>query len=74
MKESANFEEKLQQIGYKLYMARHARREKMQTVAKAVGVSYPVISRIENGRYKGLSSALLFKLSDYYGISINEMI
>lgn len=74
MKESANFEEKLKQIGDKLYMARHARREKMQTVAQAVGVSHPVISQVENGRYKGLSSSLLFKLSEYYGISLNELI
>ena len=70
----AEFDLLLENVGYKLHMARHAKREKITSVACNIGVSHPVISQIENGRYYGLTLKLLCKLSDYYGMSLNDLL
>lgn len=59
----------LERIGNKLYDLRHARREKLETVAVSVGVTHPVISQVERGVYECLSLELLCKLADYYGVA-----
>lgn len=56
----------LKQIGDILYQARHARKEKITSVAKNIGVSHTVISKIENGKYPALSLQLLHRLVKYY--------
>ena len=53
---------------------RLSRKDKLATVANSIGVTHPVISMIENGRYDGLSFKLLQKLSEYYGVSFEEVI
>ena len=60
-------------IGKKFAGIRHTRNEKLMTVARAINVSHSVISEIENGRYIGLSMALLIKLASYYQITLNEL-
>ncbi len=66
--ETKIFEQVLEHIGYQFYVARHQKRETITCVAKNIGVSHPVISKIENGRYKSISLQLIIKLMDYYSI------
>lgn len=66
--------DKLQLIGNNLYFLRHARKMKMTVVAQSVGVTHPVISQIENGRYTALTFSLLVKLSALYNVPIDEVI
>ncbi len=42
------------------------------SVAKAVKISQPEYSKIENGKRKRLSIELVKKLSDFYKVDINE--
>lgn len=69
-----DFSDVLASVGHKLFLARHQRRDTIAIVAQHVGVSHPVISQIENGRYKGLSLKLIHKLALYYGIPIGELL
>jgi len=71
---SNSLEPILQAIGDKLYSERHNRREKITWVASNIGVSHPVISKIEHGRYKCLSIELLCKLADYYHLSVEDLL
>jgi transcriptional regulator with XRE-family HTH domain len=64
----------LYDLGRKLYKIRHDRDEKLETVAKGVGVSHSVVSKIENGRYSCLSLKLLLRMSDYYGAELKTII
>jgi len=61
-------------IGEKTYILRHSKRLKITTVANAIGVSHPVISQIENGRYKALSLRLLFRIAEFYEVPIWDLI
>ncbi len=70
----AAFEDLLKKIGNKLYDIRHSRREKITNVANGVGVSHPVISLIENGRYKSLTFNLLHKICEYYEVELLSII
>lgn len=69
-----NFDQILVLIGNKIYLARHTRREKITTAAANIGISHPVLSQIENGRYKSLSIHTLFKVCDYYGIHLQDIL
>ena len=60
-------------IGENLHTIRNARKETLQTVASAVGVTHPVISKIENGRYKTLQIEMLTKLCNHYQISLQQV-
>ncbi len=46
----------------------------MVYVAKSIGVSHSVISKIENGRYPFLSLSILLKLANHYNMSITEIL
>jgi transcriptional regulator with XRE-family HTH domain len=61
-------------IGSRLYQTRHARNEKLTTVARSVGVSHTVVSQIENGRYKSLSLQLLYRIIDYYDLPLTAVL
>lgn len=61
-------------IGLKLYTKRHMKREKITVAAHNIGVSHPVLSQIENGRYNALSLKLLSKIADYYEMPIQELL
>jgi transcriptional regulator with XRE-family HTH domain len=61
-------------MGHRLHRVRMARNEKLTAVASSIGVSHAVVSQIENGRYKGLSVQLLYRLAEYYGIPIDRII
>ncbi len=61
-------------IGYKLYVLRHSRREKISCVADYLGVSSATVSLIENGRYRSLSLILLLKIAEYYNVELSFLI
>ena len=45
--------------GHNLHTIRNARKETLQSVASDIGVTHPIISKIENGRYPNLQLNLL---------------
>lgn len=62
------------EIGQKLKTLRNIKGEKIATIATNIGVSSPVISLVENGRYEGLSLRLLTILADYYNVTLVDLI
>lgn len=69
-----NINQVLETIGNRLYTIRHQKREKLTSVATAIGISHPVISLVENGRYKGLTLDLLLRICNHYSISMEELL
>ncbi|WP_346238002.1 helix-turn-helix domain-containing protein [Niabella insulamsoli] len=69
----ANHDELLQRIGENLRIIRIIRKEKLQGVAQCIGVSHPVLSKIENGRSANLTIALLANLCNYYRVCILDV-
>lgn len=63
----------LQTIGANLHSIRNARKETLQAVAKSIGVTHPIISKIENGRYATLQIALLIKLCNHYEVTLQQI-
>ncbi len=61
-------------IGQQLLTCRHARQDKQLTVARSVGISVSVLSRVESGKYKHVTIELLLKLAGYYGVTIEEIV
>lgn len=59
-------------LGQNLHTIRNARKETLQSVAADIGISHPVISKIENGRYPTLQLGLLVKLCNHYKITIQQ--
>lgn len=53
---------------------RQRRGDKIETVARALEVKHPVISRIENGKYTSLSFGMVTKLLDYYDVPVESML
>lgn len=63
----------LKEVGQKLSDVRKKRNEKIMSVAMSIGVSHSVISKIENGRYPGLSIQLLVVLAQYYNLHLSQI-
>lgn len=61
-------------IGKNLHTVRHSLKLTLEAVASEINITYPVLSKIENGRYMGLSIALLNKLCKYYNITIAQVL
>ncbi|MCW2260325.1 MULTISPECIES: helix-turn-helix domain-containing protein [Sphingobacterium] len=61
-------------IGKNLHTVRHSLKLTLEAVASEIDVTYPVLSKIENGRYLGLSIGLLKKLCNYYKITIAQVL
>lgn len=59
-------------IGQNLHTIRNARKETLQSVASDIGITHPIISKIENGRYESLQLGLLVKLCNHYNITIQQ--
>lgn len=60
-------------IGQNLHTIRNARKETLQAVASEIGITHPIISKIENGRYDSLQLSLLVKLCNHYNISLQQV-
>ena len=69
---SIDFSSLLNTIGQNLHTIRNARKETLQGVASEIGVTHPVISKIENGRYPTLQLGLLVKLCNHYNICLQQ--
>lgn len=61
-------------IGKNLHTVRHSLKLTLENVASEVDITHPVLSKIENGRYPGLSLALLIKLCNYYKITLAQVL
>ena len=61
-------------IGIRLHLLRTYRKEKIATVANAIGVTHSVISKIENGRYASLKVGTLLQLAKHYDTSVEKII
>jgi transcriptional regulator with XRE-family HTH domain len=59
-------------IGQNLHTIRNARKETLQSVAADIGITHPIISKIENGRYPNLQLNLLVKLCNHYKITLQQ--
>lgn len=66
--------EMLTTIGQNLHTIRNARKETLQGVASAIGLTHPVISKIENGRYEALTMAMLIKLCNHYDVTLQQVL
>ena len=62
----------LTKIGQNLHTIRNARKETLQSVAADIGITHPIISKIENGRYPNLQLTLLIKLCNHYQITLQQ--
>ncbi len=60
-------------IGQNLHTIRNARKETLQSVAADIGITHPIISKIENGRHQSLQIALLVKLCNHYKITLQQV-
>lgn len=74
MKPTTPFENVLVHIGNELYQQRHLKKQKITSVSSDIGISHAVLSRIENGRYKSLTIALLHKLANYYEVPMGTLL
>ena len=61
-------------IGQNLHTIRNARKETLQAVASEIGITHPIISKIENGRYPSLQLNLLLKLCNHYNITLQQVL
>jgi transcriptional regulator with XRE-family HTH domain len=60
-------------IGQNLHTIRNARKETLQSVAAEIGITHPIISKIENGRYPSLQINLLIKLCNHYDVTLQQV-
>ncbi|ERJ61220.1 helix-turn-helix domain-containing protein [Sphingobacterium paucimobilis] len=61
-------------IGKNLHTVRHSLKLTLEAVAIELDITHPVLSKIENGRYPGLSMVLLIKLCDFYSITLAQVL
>lgn len=61
-------------IGKNLHTIRNARKETLQAVASEIGITHPIISKIENGRYPNLQLILLIKLCNYFNVTLQQVL
>jgi transcriptional regulator with XRE-family HTH domain len=59
-------------IGQNLHTIRNARKETLQAVGADIGITHPILSKIENGRYPTLQLNLLIKLCNHYQITLQQ--
>lgn len=61
-------------IGQNLHTIRNARKETLQAVASEIGITHPIISKIENGRYPNIQLNLLIKLCNHYKVTLQQIL
>ncbi len=61
-------------IGKNLHTIRNARKETLQSVAADIGITHPIISKIENGRYPNIQLNLLIKLCNHYKVTLLQIL
>ncbi|WP_090602231.1 helix-turn-helix transcriptional regulator [Parapedobacter koreensis] len=73
MKTGLSIDELLISIGKNLSAIRNAKRETQDGVAKSIGVTHPVVSKIESGQYN-LTFDLLIKLCNHFEVSLEQIL
>ncbi len=61
-------------IGQNVYTLRQKENEKITTVAKSVGVTHSVISKIENSNYESLNLKLLVQIANHFNVPLNTIL
>lgn len=61
-------------IGQNFHTIRNARKETLQSVASDIGITHPIISKIENGRYPNIQLNLLIKLCNHYKVTLQQIL
>lgn len=61
-------------IGQNVYTLRQKENEKLTTVAKSVGVTHSVISKIENSSYESLNLKLLVQIANHFNVPLNTIL
>lgn len=69
-----DFHRLLKCVGHYFRQLRLQKDEKIYSVSSSLGLSHPVISKIENGLYHPLSLKLIVRLLDYYQTTITELL
>ena len=64
----------LTNCGHNLHTIRNAHKETLQSVASDIGVTHPIISKIENGRYPNLQLNLLIKLCNHHKVTLQQIL
>lgn len=68
-----HFEPALKAMGKKLHAFRKARKDSLETVARAVGITPSYLSRIEKGKCN-YTLLVLGRLCDYYGVDPTDLL
>ena len=72
MQKDIAINEMLISLGRNISAIRNAKRETQFGVAKSIGVTHPVVSKIENGSYN-LTIELLVKLCNHFKITLQQV-
>lgn len=72
--ENLNFDNLILTIGKNLHTVRNSMKLTLEAVADDLGTSHSVLSKIENGRYQGLSLNLLTNLCKYYKVTLAQIL
>jgi transcriptional regulator with XRE-family HTH domain len=66
-------DEVLASLGRNLSAIRNAKRETQYGVAKSIGLTHPVVSKIENGTYN-ITVELLIKICNHFGVTLQQVL
>lgn len=69
-----NFEEILITIGDNIHTIRSSKKETLETTSSAIGIKHPSLSKIENGRYPGLTVDLLIKICNHFKVPLQQIL
>ncbi|MEO7045686.1 MAG: helix-turn-helix transcriptional regulator [Ferruginibacter sp.] len=72
MQKDIVIDEMLISLGRNISAIRNAKRETQFGVAKSIGVTHPVVSKIENGSYN-ITIELLVKLCNHFKITLQQV-
>lgn len=72
MQKDIAIDEMLISLGRNISAIRNAKRETQFGVAKSIGVTHPVVSKIENGSYN-ITMELLIKLCNHFKITLQQV-
>ncbi|PAW95183.1 hypothetical protein CKK33_17425 [Mucilaginibacter sp. MD40] len=73
MQKDIVIDEMLISLGRNISAIRNAKRETQYGVAKSIGVTHPVVSKIENGTYN-VTIELLVRLCNHFKISLQQVL
>lgn len=68
------FQTVLKLVGKYFKLLRNKKNEKLYSVSNSIGVTHPVISQIENGKYYSLNFKIITNLLEYYNVRLEELI